>query len=296
MDINLEYYRIFYYVAKYKNVTMAANALHLSQSALSQTIKKLEFQLEKKLFIRSSGGMKLTPMGMELFEAVKDHIESLDNLKYPSNSSFENPAFIQIGAVESALHGHIFDIIMKFDKTFPNLKMHVTGSRSDEILSLLENGSVDIGFTFAPERKRNSIILEPITTFSMAFVASQELYPELFTKAISISQLADYPLICHEISTSSRHYLQEEFSKYGLRLDPKFSMRTSTQILALAEMGLGIGILPEYFSISKTLGIIPLKESLPKRDIYMAYSSSYPQSYPCVAFRKMVKDEMGCSE
>lgn len=294
MDINLEYYRIFFYVAKYKNVTIAANALHLSQPALSQTIKKLEFQLGNKLFIRSNGGMQLTPVGMNLFEKVKDHIEALDALTYTSNNPDDKAAIINIGAVESALHGNIFDIIMKFDQTFPNLKMHVTGSRSDEILSLLESGYVDIGFIFAPDKKSNHIILEPITTYSMAFITSPSLYPELFSNPVSISQIADYPLICHEITTSSRRYLQEEFSKYGLQLDPKFSMRTSTQILALAEKGLGIGILPEYFSITKNLGIIPLKESLPKRNIYMAYSASYPQTYPCIAFRKMVKDEMGC--
>ena len=63
MNSNFEYYKIFYYVAKYENLTKAATALKTSQPAVTRTIHKLEGELGCRLFTRSKTGMKLTPEG-----------------------------------------------------------------------------------------------------------------------------------------------------------------------------------------------------------------------------------------
>lgn len=63
MNSNFEYYRIFYYVAKYGNLTKAAAALQTSQPAVTRTIHKLEDMLGCRLFVRSKSGMELTSEG-----------------------------------------------------------------------------------------------------------------------------------------------------------------------------------------------------------------------------------------
>ena len=60
MNINLELYKIFYYVAKNKSITRAANELLISQPAISKSIKTLETQMGEKLFIRKSKGVELS--------------------------------------------------------------------------------------------------------------------------------------------------------------------------------------------------------------------------------------------
>ena len=70
MTSNFEYYRIFYYVAKYGNLTRAASALNTSQPAVTRTIHKLEDDLGCRLFIRSKMGMELTAEGQQFFEYV----------------------------------------------------------------------------------------------------------------------------------------------------------------------------------------------------------------------------------
>ena len=60
MNVDLELYRVFYTVAKHKHMTKASEELHISQPAISQSIKKLEDQLGGTLFLRSNKGMKLT--------------------------------------------------------------------------------------------------------------------------------------------------------------------------------------------------------------------------------------------
>ena len=63
MNSNFEYYKVFYYVAKYENLTKAAMVLKTSQPAVIRTIHNLENELGCRLFIRSKKGMRLTTEG-----------------------------------------------------------------------------------------------------------------------------------------------------------------------------------------------------------------------------------------
>ena len=65
MYISYDYYRVFYYVAKYGNITQAAKLMLNSQPNLTRTIKNLESELGCALFSRSNQGMKLTPRGQK---------------------------------------------------------------------------------------------------------------------------------------------------------------------------------------------------------------------------------------
>ena len=70
MEINYDYYRIFYYVAKYKSFTQAANILMNNQPNITRSMNNLENQLGCRLFIRSNRGVSLTPEGDRLFHHV----------------------------------------------------------------------------------------------------------------------------------------------------------------------------------------------------------------------------------
>ncbi|MGN0551817.1 MAG: LysR family transcriptional regulator, partial [Oscillospiraceae bacterium] len=79
MYISYDYYRVFYYVAKYKSISQAAKILLNNQPNVTRTIKSLENALGCKLFVRSSHGVSLTYEGERLFNHVQiafDHLES----------------------------------------------------------------------------------------------------------------------------------------------------------------------------------------------------------------------------
>ena len=79
MFISYDYYRIFYYVAKYGNISKAAKVLLSSQPNVTRTIKNLEGELGCTLFSRTSRGMRLTPEGERLYGHVRlalEHIEA----------------------------------------------------------------------------------------------------------------------------------------------------------------------------------------------------------------------------
>ena len=78
MNICYDYYRIFYYVAKYRSITHAAKALFNNQPNITRTIKNLESELGCLLFIRSSQGVRLTPEGEKLYEHVRIAFEQIE--------------------------------------------------------------------------------------------------------------------------------------------------------------------------------------------------------------------------
>ena len=76
MSVKLELYRVFKEVAEAGNITAAAQALYISQSAVSQSIKQLEGELQTRLFARNSRGVALTPDGRMLYEYVRSAIDA----------------------------------------------------------------------------------------------------------------------------------------------------------------------------------------------------------------------------
>ena len=126
MNINLELYKTFYYVAKNESITRAASELLISQPAISKAIKTLEEQLNTPLFIRKRDGVKLTEAGetiynkikgaMELIDSAEENIKSLTNLDSGS---------INIGASKTIIHEYLMPYIKKFHKDYPNINIRI---------------------------------------------------------------------------------------------------------------------------------------------------------------------------
>lgn len=79
MNINLEYYKFFYYAAKCGSITQAAEALSVTQPAVSQAIRALAKALGTELFVRNGKGVQLTPAGEVLYDYVKRGYEQIDH-------------------------------------------------------------------------------------------------------------------------------------------------------------------------------------------------------------------------
>ena len=112
MNINLEYYKIFYYVGKFKNITLAAGELSLSQPAVSQAVKNLEKSLGSTLFIRTSKGVRLTDEGEVLYSFVKRGYESilLGEKKLQEMQGF-GKGEIRIGASDMTLQFYLLSYL-----------------------------------------------------------------------------------------------------------------------------------------------------------------------------------------
>lgn len=143
MNSNFEYYKIFYYVAKYENLTKAATALKTSQPAVTRTIHKLENELGCRLFTRSKTGMKLTPEGEHSMVTWRPGVPSFQRENDLSNLiSLENGT-IYISATETALHCYLFQAMEEFNSLYPNVRFKILNNSTTESVNAVkkEGGS-----------------------------------------------------------------------------------------------------------------------------------------------------------
>lgn len=115
MDINFEYYKIFYYVAKYGNITKAATALGSNQPNVTRVMKLLEAQLHCRLFLREARGIRLTEEGELLYSHVEIAYRHLLNAQEEiCGQDFQRGGTLEIGATETALHLFLLDTARDF--------------------------------------------------------------------------------------------------------------------------------------------------------------------------------------
>ena len=231
--VKLELYRVFREVAEAGNISLAAENLYLSQSAVSQSVKQLEQQLGTRLFLRSPRGVTLTEDGRLLFEYVRSAMGLLET----GEDKLQQSRTLQAGTL---VIGASDTVTSQF--LLPHLDAF---HRSYKVLGLLRAGRVDIAFASAPGDADD---LEHIPCFEThsCFVAAPD-YPCDFTRAYTTEEIAAFPLILLEKKASSRTYLEKYFLQSGVRLTPEIELGARSLLVDLAKIGFGVaGVTREF--------------------------------------------------
>lgn len=296
MNSNFEYYKIFYYVAKYENLTKAATALKTSQPAVTRTIHKLEGELGCRLFTRSKTGMKLTPEGRTFYGYVAAGCaqffkgeNDLSNL-----ISLENGT-IYISATETALHCYLFQAMEEFNSLYPNVRFKILNNSTTESVNAVKEGKVDLAFVSANLQVAKPLRMKILRKYQDILIGGKR-FEELKSagKELSLTELVSYPWISLTSETITRRFLNEYFEKNGLTFAPDMELATTDMILPAVRHNLGLGFIPAEFADSELKSgqvfEIKVKEKLPERNIILIYDMEYPQSIAAKEFQKFLKD------
>lgn len=230
LDVNLNLYKSFYYVAKFGGFTNASKNVHISQSSLSSSILKLEELLELKLFDRDGTKIRLTPYGKDLFSKIEQVIEIMNTDIVKEN--------ITIGCVRFIADNYLDEAIVNFKNKFKNIKINVIFAESTDLFHMLKKNEVDLILCRYPRfyRFERNISVEKIKDVENVFVCSNELYSSLIKK----SQDVVYPLILPNNSEKRRiieNYLQEN----GINYQVDIEIPNSDLLKKLILEGVGIG-------------------------------------------------------
>ena len=296
MNSNFEYYKIFYYVAKYENLTKAATALKTSQPAVTRTIHKLEGELGCRLFTRSKIGMKLTPEGRTFYGYVAAGCaqffkgeNDLSNL-----ISLENGT-IYISATETALHCYLFQAMEEFNSLYPNVRFKILNNSTTESVNAVKEGKVDLAFVSANLQVAKPLRMKILRKYRDILIAGMR-FEELKAgkEELSLKELVSYPWISLTAETITRRFLNEYFEKNGLTFAPDMELATTDMILPAVRHNLGLGFIPAEFADAELesgqVFEIKVKEKLPERNIILIYDAEYPQSIAAKEFQKFLKD------
>ncbi|HHV29034.1 LysR family transcriptional regulator [Acetivibrio mesophilus] len=292
MDINFELYKIFYHTAKAQSFSAAADILHVSQSAVSQSIKSLEEKLGSQLFLRKTREIKLTVEGEILFK----HIEQAYNfIKTAEHKIYQTQNLergeIRIGVSDTICKYYLISYIEKFIKNYPSVKIQVINRTSSQIQDILKKGLIDFGIVTLPVQD-NKIHQEEFLTVEDIFVASDR-FSELKNQVTDIKSLASYPLLMLDRGTSTRRNIDSYLSSKGISILPEIELESIDLLVEFAKIGLGIALVLKESVIDElnkgTLFEVKLKENITLRKLGVITMKNVPLSRASSEFIKLLR-------
>lgn len=295
MNINFEYYKIFYYVAKYCNFTKAARVLGSSQPNVTRAMNTLEQQMRCTLFIRNNRGVQLTPEGEKLYVHVSAAmVQLLAAEEELADSTNLSKGSIAIGASETALNIFLLDKLKDFHMEYPGIRLKIYNHSSPEAIDAVKNGKVDFAVISTPaevELPLKKVILQP---FREILVGGQT-FTALSSQILSLAELKNYPLICLGEETMTYRFYKGLFLSHGLELRPDTEAATTDQILPLVKCDLGLGFLPEEMAKDALqkgeIVQICLRDEIPERNICLVYDVQHPLNAAARQFRKTIVED-----
>jgi DNA-binding transcriptional LysR family regulator len=139
---------IIKYLSIFKNITSTANALFISQPALTRRIKQIERDLHTKLIISSNKGIQLTPTGLEAVAFAEESLTSINKFKERIESlEHKRSGLIKIGAPNIICEYYSPSIVAAFKNIHPDASFNILAAASSEVVSLLNSNKIDFGFT-----------------------------------------------------------------------------------------------------------------------------------------------------
>ena len=291
MAVKLELYRVFKEVADSGNISEAAKNLEVSQSAVSQSIKQLETTLQARLFARSPRGVSLTGEGQMLYQYVRSALGLLatgeDKLSQAQQLLLGT---LVIGASDTVTSFFLIPYLDAFHRAHPNIRLKIISGRSAKVLSMLKSGAVDIAFASSPADPA----VEGWSCFAThsVFVAGSG-YGCDFDHVYTRQEIADFPLILLERKASSRVFLEQEFLKSGVTLNPEIELSSRSLLVSLARIGLGVaGVTLEFVQDALDAGDICLLKTdftIPARSVDMCTLRDVAPTAAATAFMEMVR-------
>lgn len=289
MNIDLELYKVFYIVAKNKHMTKASEELHISQPAISQSIKKLEDQLGGTLFLRSNKGMELTEEGKMFYEYVKGALELINDAENEFTSFKDlTKGEIKIGCSTILTKLILMNALKEFHKEYPNININITNNLTSNLINDLKLGKLDFVVFNESNIKETNLHLEKIKELKQGFVYNPEFYND---EVNNFEELNKLPLILQKEESNSRKLLDYIALQNGVKLIPKMEVVSQELITEFVNIGLGIGfsIIDLATRNYKNLKELKINRKVPNINIYLATNKSISLTFASKMFIKYLK-------
>jgi len=244
LNIPFEKLRFFYHAAKFNNFSKAGKQLFVTEGAVSQQIKDLEWKLGKKLFLRRGPKLKLTPEGELLFTLIGPVIDQVDNLIEDFTNLTESlPGSLKIAATQSILLNLLPPVIQEFEIGHPGVNLVVFNLPSLEINEIVLSGGVDLGISPLMNTV-DGLTRKELIRFPWTLITPLE-HPLSRCKTITIKKIASFPVIMPTGDASHYTVLQTLAKTHGLELNVTMKTARWEVVKKYVEIGLGIAVIPQ---------------------------------------------------
>ena len=282
---------VFVAVTREGRFSRAAEKLHRTQSAVSQTIRKLENEIGEPLFDRSSRESTLTDAG----RVLNEYAERLLNLRTSAGDALKELRQVQRGQLVIAANEftalYLLPVLGNFRRLHPMIKITVLRSLGSRIGDQVLRHAADFGvLSFEPQEA----LLSSVVVYSdeLSFVV-HPAHPLAGSKEISIKQLGAETFVAHNVPSPYRDKVIDAFRKYKTPLHMDVELPTLQAIKRFVAMGNGVAFVPHISAETEIaageLVRIPVRELDLNRKLRLVYPKKAALSHAAQAFLKVAE-------
>lgn len=282
---------VFLAVAREKSFSRAAQALHRTQPAVSQAIRRLEDELGESLFDRSSKDGSMTAAGRVLF----DFAHQMLNLRHNAHTAIRELRDLHRGKLSLSANEYtvtsLLPLIPIFRARHPHIKIEVKRSLASRISREVLNREVEIGVvSFKPTDQNIKAIA--VATDELALVVPPD-HPLAGKQVVSVKELGAETFIAHNVPSPYREKVIKTFEKQRTPLNITMELPTLEAIKRLVESGMGVALIPRLTAQTeidrKQLVGLSVREMRLERKLHLIFRKGATLSHAATAFLRVAR-------
>lgn len=259
---------VFHTVARLKSFTKAAEALHMTQPAITFQVRQLEEQFDTRLFDRSHNGISLTRVG----KCVYEYAGKILDLNAEMESAVQEVTGkiggdITVGASTTIAEYMLPPLLTRFSTAFPEASLHLHVSNTRAVVAMMESAEIDLGIVEGP--LSNGLLAADLCRTDELVAIVGPSHPLAGRPAIPPAELVRHPFVLREMGSGTRAALLAYLSSHDLdpeRLDVLMELASLEAIKRIVHSELAISVLSRT-AIAKELRLgalsaIPLNPPL----------------------------------
>lgn len=251
---NLDRLKVFYHVYSERSVMAAAKTLHVSQSAVSQSLRKLEKEIKSPLFTRLHKRLVPTSAGERLFKIVRPFMADLDVcLKTLGQAKNEPLGELRVGAPVEFGKAYFPAMVAAFRKKYPDVTFYLKLGDAATLLPMVEKGRID--FALVDEYlTQNQFVgnidmfhFEPVVEEEVILACSREYFEKTLKKDHSFNNLRRQNFIAYRRNAQTlKNWFKHHWGKYNVHLNVVLTVGSHQAVIAAINHHVGLGVVASH--------------------------------------------------
>ena len=290
MNVTLRQLRAFVLVARLGSFTRAAQAMHVTQSALSLLVRELEGAVNTRLFDRTTRAVALTAAGSEFFPQAQRILSELESALAGVDKFLAKERGTVIVAAPLLLSStYLPPILAAFQLKYPGILVMLQDTLPAQVLPQVSSGQADLGIgTFAAHEAD----LERTLLFTEAMVAVFPAgHPFSTKRRLSWVDLATQPTLVLRRSSVFRDLTEAGFASAGIPLKPAMEANYAGTLIGMVDAGLGVAIVPGFavrLTDKSRIKWLRLEKPVIDREVSLVHRSAASLSPAAQAFAEFI--------
>ncbi len=285
----------FCHVYRLGSLTRAAQAMHLTQSAMSVLLQQLEDVLGVRLFDRTSRALRPTAAAHEVYASAQHILGEVGQLVAGTRGLAEKRRGILHFAVATSVAATLLpDVLLEFRARYPRVRPVVHDIGPDRLLAPVLDRAVEFSVG-TPDTRNSALQFEPLLRDTLGVVCRID-HPFAGLSEISWRQLAGEPIITVRHGNAIRALVDNAMREAEVSFEPALEVSYFSTALALTSRGLGVSVLPGHlvtFTGNPSLVTRPLVDPSVERNLYLITSREHSLSPAAVAMIELFRERLG---